>query len=153
MRKLNRPLVAFVAILLAQIAIFAQGNGSIAGTVSDQAGAVVPGATVTVKGEAGQNYTVVASDSGTFNIPGVQNGLYTVTVTAPNFRTAVRTNVKVDLGKPTAVDIALQAGKIEETVVVTSGGELLQTETATLTSTITGRQIRETPITSRDALD
>ena len=78
---------------------------------------------------------------------------YTVTITAPNFKTAVVKNVKVDVATPSTVNVALEAGNVEETVIVTGGAEIVQTETATVGTTITGRQILETPIQSRDALD
>jgi hypothetical protein len=90
-----------------------------------------------------------------FTIPGVPAGTptYTVTITAPNFKTAVIQNVKVDVATPATVNATLEPGNIAETVVVASGAEVLQQETATVGTTITGRQILETPIQSRDALD
>ncbi len=152
MKKLVNGLILGLLMLLAQLSVQAQ-SGSISGTVVDQNGAVIPGASVTVKGTAGQEYTVTTSGNGTYTIPVVQNGVYSVTVTSPNFKTSITQNVKVDVGTPATVDVSLEAGKIEETVLVVSGGEVLQTQTATVGTTITGRQILETPIQSRDALD
>ncbi len=156
MRKFTQFLVVGLMLLLAQAAIQAQlTTGSISGTVTDVTGAVVPGASVSVKGQAGQNYTAVTNGDGYFTIPGVAAGTptYTVTISAPNFKTAVVQNVKVDVGTPATVNSVLQAGQISEQVVITSGAEVLQSETATVGSTIQGRQILETPIQSRDALD
>ncbi len=65
-------------LFIGQFAIEAQTTGSIAGTVVDQNGAVVPNATVTVTGESGQEFTVTTSDNGTYRIPAVANGIYTV---------------------------------------------------------------------------
>lgn len=154
MRKLIYTLViaAFVAFGLS--AAQAQTTGSIAGTVVDQNGAVVPNATVVVKGESGQEFTVVTNDNGTYRIPAVANGIYTLTVTTTSgFKKYLVSNVKVDVGLPTTVDAALEVGGGEQVVEVTSGGEVLQTETAAVSRNITGRQITETPIASRDALD
>jgi hypothetical protein len=158
MRKLSNSLtVSLLALIFissaAIMTVQAQTTGSISGTVIDQSGAVIPGANVTVKGESGQEFNVVTGSDGTFRIPAVASGTYTVTITAANFKKSVVEKVKVDVGLPTAVDVALEAGRIEETVVVTSGGEVLQTQTATVGTTIQGRQIVETPIPSRDALD
>ncbi|MEO6050767.1 MAG: carboxypeptidase regulatory-like domain-containing protein, partial [Pyrinomonadaceae bacterium] len=156
MRKFTKILVVGLMLLLAQVAIQAQLTaGSISGTVTDASGAVVPGATVSVKGENGQVYTATTNGDGVYTIPGVQAGTptYTVTITAPNFKTSVIKNVKVDVATPATVNTVLQAGQISEQVVVTGGAEVLQTETATVGSTIQGRQILETPIQSRDALD
>lgn len=133
----------------------AQTTGSISGTISDQTGALVPGANITITGEAGQRFTTVTNSSGYFNVQAVPAGAptYTVTVTAPNFKTLIVRNVKVDVGTPVSVNGILEAGDVSAEVVVTSGGEVLQTETATVGTAITGRQILETPIQSRDALD
>jgi hypothetical protein len=153
MKKLVLCLFTFAAAMLLPLAVQAQVNGSIAGTVVDQAGAVVPGATVTVKGEGGQEFTATTTGSGVYNIPAVPAGFYTVTISAANFKTSIVQNVKVDVATPATVDAALTAGAISETVIVTSGAEVLQTQTATVGTNIQGRQILETPIQSRDALD
>src|SRR5215204_5649232 len=156
MRKSTTILMAILVLVTCQIVIQAQiTTGSISGTVTDQTGAVVPGANVTVKGEAGQQYTAVTKGDGVFTIPGVPAGTptYTVTITATSFKTAVIQNVKVNVATPATVNAQLETGNVSETVVVASGAEVLQTETATVGTTITGRQILETPIQSRDALD
>src|SRR6185436_11412850 len=155
MKKFKKILLLGLALFMCQIAVQAQTNGSISGTVTDGTGAVVPGATVSVKGEAGQEYTAVTNDDGVYTIPGVPAGTptYTVTVSAPSFKKHVVTNVKVDVATPATVNAVLEAGNVEETVTIASGGEIIQTETATIGTTITGRQILETPIQSRDALD
>jgi len=156
MRKFTTLLMTMLVLVTCQLVIQAQSTtGSISGTVTDQTGAVVPGANVTVKGEAGQQFTAVTKGDGVFTIPGVPAGTptYTVTITAPSFKTAVIQNVKVDVSTPATVNAQLEPGNINETVVVASGAEVLQTETATVGTTITGRQILETPIQSRDALD
>ncbi len=139
--------------LLFSLSIMAQTTGSIAGTVVDQNGAIVPNATVVVAGEGGQEFTVVTSANGTYRIPAVQNGIYTVTVSVAGFKKYVATNVKVDVGTPSTVDAALEVGDVSQVVEITTGGEVLQTETATVSTTITGRQISESPIASRNALD
>ncbi|NJM52364.1 MAG: TonB-dependent receptor, partial [Blastocatellia bacterium] len=124
------------------------------GTVSDTNGAVVPNATVVIKNiGSGQTFTATTSDGGTYRVPALGSGIYTVTVTANSFKKSVVENVKVDVGTPSTTDVVLEAGDVTATVVVTSGAEVLQTQTATVGSTITGRQITEIPLTSRDALD
>ncbi len=155
MRKFVSSLVMpLMLIAFSCIVVNAQSTtGAIAGTVMDQNGGLVPNATVNVKGTGGQEFTVTTSENGTYRIPAVPNGLYTVTITSNGFKTSIVSNVKVDVGLPTTVDATLEAGDIAQIVEVTSGGEVLQTQTATIGTTITGRQITETPIASRDALD
>jgi hypothetical protein len=151
--RLQRLLAASAIILVFGLTAFAQTSGSIAGAVADANGAVVPNATVRVTGVSGQQYTVVTAENGTYKVPNVAAGQYIVEVSAPNFKRTVVENVKVDVGLPTTVNASLQAGNIDEAVTVTGGGEVLQTQTATIGTTITGRQITDTPIASRDALD
>lgn len=154
MKSILGKLTAILAmILIVNLIASAQTTGAIAGTVLDPNGAVVPNATVTVKGNAGQEFTATTSDNGTYNIPAVAAGFYTVTISAPGFKTVITEGVKVDVGVPATVDAALIVGTEAETVVVTGGAEVLQTQTATIGTNIQGRQILETPIQSRDALD
>ena len=153
MRRLFSSLTVLLLIFSYQSSVQAQTTGSIAGTIIDTNGAVVPNATVTVKGEGGQEFTATTSSNGTYRIPAVQNGFYTVTITANGFKTSVVSNVKVDVGTPATVDNALEVGAVGETVEITSGGEVLQSQTATIGTNIQGRQIVETPAASRDALD
>ena len=134
-------------------AVFGQTTGSIAGAVVDQSGAAVPNATVTVKGQAGQDFTAVTGDQGAYTVPAVASGVYTVTVSAPGFKSFVAREVKVDVGLPSTVNVSLEVGEVSQTVEVVSGAEVLQTQTATVGTTITGRQITDLPLTSRDALD
>lgn len=155
MRKFTNLLIVGLVLFMGQIVAQAQTSGSISGTVTDASGALVPGANVAVKGEAGQEYTAVTNKDGVYTVPGVPAGTptYTVTVTVPGFKTSVVSKVKVDVATPATVNFILEAGKIEETVLISAGAEVLQTETATVGTSITGRQILETPIQSRDALD
>lgn len=145
--------VVLLLITISQFAIYSQTTGAIAGTVLDTNGAIVPNATVTVKGQGGQEFTATTNANGTYRIPAVAAGSYTVTISGTGFKKSVITNVKVDVGIPITVDANLEAGRIEEIVEVSSGGEVLQTQTATIGTNIQGRQITETPIQSRDALD
>lgn len=150
MKKLT---FVIIAILACVVLASAQTTGSIAGTVADTNGALVPNATVTIKGQSGQEFTATTNENGTYRVPAVGSGLYTVTITTSGFKKAVFSNVKVDVGLPTTVDAKLEVGNVEQVVEVTTGGEVLQTQTATVGTNIQGRQITETPIASRDALD
>jgi len=146
-------------VLIASYSVIAVGQGgstgSLAGTVMDPAASVVAGATVTVKNNAtNQEFTSVTVDNGTFNVPALQSGTYTVTIAAQGFKQTVVSDVKVDVGKPSSINVALEVGETQETVtIVSAGAELLNTQNATVGQTIVGRQIVEQPQASRDALD
>src|SRR5258705_2767061 len=148
----------FVLLIVALSALTALGQGgstgSISGSVLDPKGAVVPGATVVVKSVAtNQENTTQTSSDGTFNVPALTAGVYMATIVAAGFKQAVVTEIKVDVGKPSSINVELEIGSAAETVTVVGGGELLQTQSATVGTTLTGRQITDLPTASRDALD
>src|ERR1044072_2960401 len=135
--------------ILAACAFTAFGQsslGSLSGTVVDQKKAVVSGATVVVKNIAtNQEFSTETTGEGTFNVPSLAAGVYTATITASGFKQAVVTAIKVDVGKPSSIVVELEVGAATEVVTVVGGGELLQTQTATVGTTITGRQITDLP--------
>ncbi|MGH9940439.1 MAG: carboxypeptidase regulatory-like domain-containing protein, partial [Blastocatellia bacterium] len=90
--------------------------------------------------------------NGTFTIPTLDPGTYTVTVTASGFKQAVVNGVKLDASTPASVQISLEVGAATETVTVQAGGDIVQTQTAAISTTIVGRQITELPLPWRDAL-
>ena len=156
MRNLFSKVFVLLAILaLCGLSVFGQGpTGSLTGTVKDPTGAVVPGAAVTVKNnETGQEFTAKTNDEGVFSVPALGSGMYTAIIVVKNFKQAKVTEIKIDAGKPSSIIVELEVGSQDQTVTIVGGGELLQTQTATIGTTLTGRQITDIPTASRDALD
>ena len=156
MRNSLRALLATALLIaVASTAAFAQTNtASIIGTVSDASGAVIPGASVVVKHNGtGVEFTATTNEQGGFTIPAVDPGSYTVTVTLDGFKTAVLNNVIVNAATPTSVRARLEVGGLAETVVVSSGSEIIQTQSAAVSTTIDTNQILKLPTGSRSALD
>jgi hypothetical protein len=128
-------------------------SGRLTGVVTDSQGALVPAANVeAVQNETKTAFTATANGEGSWSIPSLPNGTYTITVSAPNFKKTVLQNVKVDAGQITTANTTLEPGGANEQVVIAGGGEILQTETANVATTITGRQITQLPFVTRDAL-
>src|SRR5438270_10680515 len=132
------------------VASYAQvTTGRLDGTVSDPQGAAVPGARVKVLNVlTGQTLGATTDDNGTWAVPSVSTGTYTVSVNHPGFKTVTTENVKVDAGTPATVNTRLEVGSLAETVEVSGGAEVLQTQTATVQATLVGRQLHELPFTS-----
>jgi hypothetical protein len=150
-----RRLLLAVAIVCVSCSLaLAQGGGqSLSGTVVDSGGGVIPGATVSAKNNAtGQVFEVVSNDSGLFGIPGIAVGTYTVTVTLSGFKTAVMNEVRVVTATQTSVKAVLEIGALNETVEVSSRAELVQSQSATVSSTLVAEQLNEVPLSSRNAL-
>jgi hypothetical protein len=137
------------------LTIIGQTNrGGISGTVTDASGSAVPGAKVTVTNAGtNQSVTLTTSDSGAFSANSLEPVIYTVTVEAANFKTAVVENIKVDTASIQSVNVALEAGNIAEKVTVEAEAPLINTETGTTGQTITERQLQELPLNNRSVLD
>ena len=143
----------FMLLLSLAPAAFAQSNGKLVGTVTDAQGGLVANAQVTVKGnQAEGQFTAVTNKEGGWTLPSVPAGTYTVTVTASGFKSTVVKDAKVDVGQPSTVNITLEVGQVGEQVVVTGGGEVLQTASANISTTITGKQVHELPFSTREAM-
>src|SRR5262249_17861698 len=126
----------------------------ISGTVMDSQGAVIPNADVVIKNnETGAEYKIKSGEDGSFVLPGLRLSTFTVTVSASGFKQTVIPDVQTIVGDTVAVEVRMQPGAASETVTITGGAEVLQKESTTVGSTITGRQISELPFTSRNALD
>lgn len=148
-----------MALALALIAApaYAQGGGatsSIAGTVVDSGGGVIPGATVTATNirTAGTS-TVTSQANGSFTIPALNVGTYTVNVSLQGFKTAVLKDVQVTSGGPANIKAVLEVGGLSETVVVEGATAMVQTQTSASANTITARQIASLPLQTRNTLD
>jgi hypothetical protein len=155
MRFTNRLVLLLAMLSLANTVVPAQvtTSGRLTGIVSDAHGALIPNAQIAAKHDKTQTeFKTTANDEGGWNIPSIPNGTYTVTITSQGFKTTVTKDVKVDTGQATTLNTALETGGASEQVVVTGGGEVLQKESATVATTIVGRQIGELPFSTRDAL-
>jgi hypothetical protein len=134
----------------------AQGSAasSLAGKVVDPSGAAVPGATVVAKHNGtGTSYNTVTSAAGTFSIPAMNIGTYTVTITMPSFKTVVLNDVVLNAAVPASVRATLEVGGLQEAVEVSGAGDIVQTQATAVSTTIEVNQIMKVPVTSRSAMD
>ena len=122
-------------------------TGNLKGTVVDQNGAVVSGATVTAKNDqTGVESTFTTTGEGFYNITSLLPGKYTVTVEGSGFSRSVTTDVEVRLGVDTAVNVAMQPGSVTETVTVTAGSEeIVQREQSQISASFDSRKVADLP--------
>jgi Carboxypeptidase regulatory-like domain/TonB-dependent Receptor Plug Domain len=145
--------VLFAFVLAVASSLAAQTfRGTILGTVTDASGAVVPGAKVSVKNLAtGLERTSEASADGSYTLPELPIGTYSVTVTQSGFQTSITSNVVVDVATERRVDVVLKTGQVSTTVEVS--GELLpqvETTSAELGGVLTTQAIANLPVNGRD---
>jgi hypothetical protein len=155
-RLFSSAFLALAVFAFGAPAAFAQGGSTstLSGTVTDTTGAVIPGATVVVKrADTGLSSEAVTNAEGQFTVPQLAAGKYTVTVSLAGFKTANVNDVELNAGVPAGITVKLEVGGIEETVVVQSGSEVVKTQSSTVSTTLTSKQIASLPLTSRSALD
>ena len=114
-------------------AVAQETKGTIKGTVTDQNGAVISGAAVSVTGAAGERSTTTNAE-GVFEVANLNPGNYTVKITQSGFKTASLANQTVYVDKVTNVDAKLEIGASSVTVDVVGGNEVDQASTATSTN-------------------
>ena len=151
-RFLMRGSVLSSLFLVMAIPIMAQTNkGTIKGSVTDQNGAVVQKAQVTVTNvETNAGRTVSAGDDGLYEVPLLDPGKYKVSVKAPSFPETIRENITVQTASTEVVDVTLTAGGVGGTVTVTSAPNQLETETSDRGSVVSGREVTELPLSGRN---
>ncbi len=146
-----------LAIALALFAIapsaFSQGStGTLIGIVSGPDG-VIPGATVTVTdAQTKKERTVLTSGEGSFSITQLEFGSYTVKITAQGFKTHTATDVKINAGQEYSLNTTLEIGSIQETVTVTAGADVINSSNASLSNSISTKDVKELPINGRNPL-
>jgi hypothetical protein len=151
-----RVFLAAVSLVIGSQLAFAQGTAtsSISGVVVDSADSVVPGASITVRNEStGAEFFAVSSENGNFTVPALNIGTYTVTVTLTGFKTAVLKGVSVSSGSPATVRPRLEVGGLTENVVVQAATEVVQTQTASVSTTVNTKSITSLPVGSRSTLE
>jgi hypothetical protein len=146
----------FIAALLtvAPIAYSQVDVTSVSGIVKDPSGAAVPAANVEVTNIATNNkYKVATNEKGEYTVPSLASGRYSVEVAKAGFKAGKVLNVELSVGVPATVDVTLQIGQTSDTVEVTAGAAILQTETADVSTNISGRQLTDLPFATRNAVE
>lgn len=155
----NKSLV-LAGILLASLAIpftsysHAQSDSSsLSGAVTDNTGALVIHAKVTVRNTAtGREQVVMTNESGNFTLPDVASGSYTVQVESTGFQTVSLNDVRVDPSIGRRVDITLQIGESSSTVTVEAGANSVQTESAAVGQLVAQEQVKSIQLNGRNPL-
>ena len=140
------------ALLLLSLPAYSQGSSArILGTVTDQSGGVVAGATVSVVDtERGVTRTLTTDDAGEYNAPNLTPGSYLVRVEASGFKKIERTGIVLEVGKEVRVDLTVQPGEQAQTVTVTESVPLVETSNATLGGTLDNSDIVDMPLNGRN---
>jgi outer membrane receptor protein involved in Fe transport len=155
-------LKAFVWLLAAGLAalpapLFAQAQsagGAIEGTVTDESGAVLPGATVTVRNQAtGVSRETPTDGVGVFRAPLLPVGTYEVTAALSGFATVRRPNLTLTIGQTLTVDVALKVASASEEITVSAEAPILEATRTQQSSTVGERAVANLPVNGRNFID
>ncbi|MGB6191008.1 MAG: carboxypeptidase regulatory-like domain-containing protein, partial [Terracidiphilus sp.] len=126
-------------------------TATLSGTVTDASGAVIPNAQVTITLNGVNAARVVQADgTGYFTAPNLQAGTYSVTVVASGFDTSRSRNVILNVAEKRSLNVQLKAGSVSTTVTVEDNAVAVDTDSSAQAGTITGQQIRELELSSRN---
>ncbi len=129
----------------------AQAVGRIWGTVSDQSGAVVPRANITVVEQStGLKYSTLTTDAGNYSLTPLPIGTYTLTGEASGFKVATITGVTLQVSQQREVNFTLALAASTQRVTISAAPPLLDTSNATLGGVINGQQVQTLPLNGRD---
>src|SRR5579885_3212533 len=137
-----------VAVLLCGVSAFAQTDrGTITGTISDPAGAVIAAAVVQAKNAAtGAVFQVASTSTGNYTLSQLPAGDYEISVAVPGFKKFIRENVVVSVAGTLRIDVPLEVGSNTESVTVTEAAPLLKTESGELSHNMTTDRVDSLPV-------
>jgi hypothetical protein len=146
-------LAASAAIFFTGVAVGQESRGKILGRVLDASGAAVPGARVAAVHESMNTRTAAASNAaGNYELPFLLPGTYRVEVGAQGFKQYTRRPIEVQVGDVITINVELQVGQVNERVDVVAEAPLLESATATMSSTIDHRQLADLPMGGGDVM-
>jgi Carboxypeptidase regulatory-like domain/TonB dependent receptor len=147
----NTKLMLYLALFaLMSLPAFGQTFGAINGAVTDASGSIVVGATVTVTNPQ-TNFTrsTISNESGNYNFPDLPPGTYNIKAEKQGFQTAVRSAMELQVQQTAEIDFKLPVGAVSETVEVSGGAPLLDTENAAEGTVIETKRIEDLPLNGR----
>ena len=148
------PLMVPLLVLVFAASSFAQTTASIQGTVSDQSGAAVVGAKVTVKNTAlGIERTTQTSSTGSYEVPALPPGTYSVQVQIAGFETQLAKNLVLQVSQNSVQNFGLKVASTSEVVTVEATAPAIETTTMTVGQTINQRTVQEIPLNGRHFVD
>src|SRR3954463_11914492 len=148
------PLMLSLLLLMFAVSAFSQNAAKIVGTVSDQSGAAVVGATVTVKNTGlGVERTTQTNSTGSYEVPALPPGTYSVQVEMTGFETQVAKDLVLQVSQNSVQNFGLKVATSTEVVTVEATAPIIETTTMTVGQSIDQRTVQEIPLNGRHFVD
>jgi Carboxypeptidase regulatory-like domain len=143
-----------ILLLLTTVPMWGQADtGVITGTVTDQAGAAIPSAKVTITSQfTGVSSDITADSRGSFTSAPMKADTYSVAVTAPGFKSETRVGVRLQVQDRLNLDFKMVVGAVTQSVMVTDESPAIQTQTSSLGEVISSATITQMPLNGRSYL-
>ncbi|HYZ84835.1 MAG TPA: carboxypeptidase regulatory-like domain-containing protein, partial [Bryobacteraceae bacterium] len=146
-----QQLAAFLMLVSSAVLLGQETTGTIIGTVRDQSGAVIPEASVMVRGTAtGIERRVNTSGSGEYVSPSLPVGTYEVTVEKTGFKKGTSSAIQLSVDARVRVDFTLDVGSVAETTSVSATVSQLDTDTATISGLVDSKRVIDLPLNGRN---
>ncbi len=151
MRRSIPVVTLVIALGLVTPALAQQGTADLRGRVVDQHQAALPGVTILVRNqESGQFRETTSSPDGSFSLSAMIPAVYEIEATLPGFKKYQRRDVRLEVGRTTAIDVALEVGGVEESVAVTAEAPLVDTTSKEIGGYVTAQELIDVPSFSRN---
>jgi hypothetical protein len=151
------PRFCFAALITALMV--ARANAQIAsatslvGTVTDSTGRTVPFARVSAQNQgSGDAYSAITNDQGYYSIQFIHVGRYNLNVERSGFQRFEKTGIVVDANQVVRNDVTLAVGSTSQSVVIETSAQVIKTDSASVSETITSRDVTELPLNGRDPM-
>src|SRR5712692_8357823 len=152
LRIVSRSLPALlIGVFFGALVVSAQvTTGTISGVVQDSSGAVISGATVTVRNQdTGTARTVTSDEGGNYRVLSLPIGRYEVRVESVGFKAVVHTGINLVVGQEAVVNLLLEVGQLQQEVTVTTEAPIVNTTTASISGLVGEREVKDLPLNGR----
>lgn len=154
MRRWCVGLAVLAAVLVVSAGRAQAQNAQVVGTIKDESGGVIPGATLTARNvETGLVRTVVSDDAGTYRLQALPPGTYAITAELAGFTTEKADNVVLTIDQTASLSFTLRPATLQETVTVAAEVPIVDTKATTVSTSVSNAQIQDLPVASRRWVD
>jgi hypothetical protein len=145
--------IAVLSVLITATAWSQATTGTIVGRVTDQSGAVIPGANVEMTSQnTGIARSVSSTEQGEYTFTNVDPGIYRISVSAKGFKTAVAREITLYVNQTARVDLSLELGDVATQVEVQAAAPVVQSETSSVGSVVDSSQVEAMPLNGRASI-
>jgi hypothetical protein len=151
MRATKSTLGAALVWMLACSSLPAQTSlGTIVGNVTDESGAAIPNAGITITSQqTSAQRKVTTNEVGVYTVPSLPPAVYTIQAEMPGFRTTVQPDIRLEVNQTLRVDLSMRVGEVTERVEVEATASQLQTDSSTVATTMENAKVVELPLNGR----